>query len=125
VVIAKLLADAAGAVASMASDSIAARYQHVTDTIRLEVARQVDGLVWQVRRGEGADDGSVVVDRGLLATIVRLAELGLADACSAEVTGGLDAVERIRGVLTGDANDRPQAAASAGGTPPAPPRGAK
>ena len=107
------------------STEMAARYQHVTDTIRLEVARQVDALIWQARGGEGVDDDSVAIDRASLATIMRLAELGLTHADSAEVTGGLDAVEQIRSVLTEGAGNPPSAAASLGETPPAPPREAK
>jgi len=38
------------------SAEMAARYQHVTDTIRQEVARQVDDLIWQAR---GEADPSV------------------------------------------------------------------
>jgi hypothetical protein len=62
------------------SAEMAARYQHVTDTIRQEVARQVDDLIWQAR-GEadpGDSDRTVQVDRDVLAMILRLAELGLA-----------------------------------------------
>jgi hypothetical protein len=40
------------------SADMAARYQHVTDTIRQDVARQVDGLIWQAR-GTAADDSII------------------------------------------------------------------
>ncbi|MEU5140729.1 MULTISPECIES: site-specific integrase [Streptomyces] len=36
--------------------AMAARYQHMVDTVRVDVARQVDGLIWKPDR-EGPDDG--------------------------------------------------------------------
>jgi hypothetical protein len=33
------------------NSSMAARYQHVTDPIRREVAGRVDGLIWDRKRG--------------------------------------------------------------------------
>ncbi|MGH8833575.1 MAG: tyrosine-type recombinase/integrase [Actinomycetes bacterium] len=47
----------------------AARYQHVTDAIRQQVARQVDGLIWQAR-DEGDAGGIVTVRRDVLAAIL-------------------------------------------------------
>lgn len=38
------------------STAMAARYQHMVDTVRNEVARQVDGLIWKPA-GEPSDDG--------------------------------------------------------------------
>jgi hypothetical protein len=71
------------------SAEMAARDQHVTDTIRQDVARQVDSLIWRVRGGVDTADGDapgegggtagepiVPVDRRSLATILDLAELG-------------------------------------------------
>jgi hypothetical protein len=50
---------------------MAARYQHVTDTIRQDVAGQVDVLIWQAR-GAAADDSTIPVSRGSLTAILRL-----------------------------------------------------
>lgn len=38
------------------SSAMAARYQHMTDSIRHDVAKRVDGLLWQ--RPEDTADGS-------------------------------------------------------------------
>ncbi|MFH8374762.1 tyrosine-type recombinase/integrase [Streptomyces cyaneofuscatus] len=40
--------------------AMAARYQHMVDTVRTDVARQVDGLIWQpaVERSDDDDDGA-------------------------------------------------------------------
>ncbi len=103
------------------STEMAVRYQHVTDTIRLEVARQVDALIWQAREG----DDSVTVDRASLTTAIRLAELGLAHADKAEVVGGLDAIEQIRRALTRGDGRPPQATARPAEMPPAEPRRTK
>ena len=56
------------------SAEMAARYQHVTDAIRQDVARQVDGLIWQAP-GAATDAAIVTVSRGSLVAILRLAEL--------------------------------------------------
>ena len=36
---------------------MAARYQHVLDSIRKDVADQVGGLLWEAPRTDPADDG--------------------------------------------------------------------
>jgi integrase len=46
------------------SADMAARYQHVTDTIREGVAGQVDALIWQAR-DTAAGEGTVPVSRNL------------------------------------------------------------
>jgi hypothetical protein len=33
-----------------------ARYQHITDAMRQNVAGQIDEVIWQTRRGDLADD---------------------------------------------------------------------
>ena len=86
------------------SANMAARYQHVTDPIRREVARQVDDLIWQAR-GRGAssaagNEDAVPVDRGVLAAILRLAEVGLAHCEPAEMAAAGEAVEFLRAALT-------------------------
>ncbi|MBZ6132402.1 tyrosine-type recombinase/integrase [Streptomyces olivaceus] len=37
--------------------AMAARYQHMVDTVRVDVARQVDGLIWKTDRDGPDDDG--------------------------------------------------------------------
>ncbi len=40
--------------------AMAARYQHMVDAVRADIARQVDGLIWQTdgdTDGEGAEGG--------------------------------------------------------------------
>jgi integrase len=58
------------------STGMAKRYQHVTDTIRADVASQVGGLIWEAR-AEGAADETVTVQRDSLATILPFVEDGL------------------------------------------------
>ncbi|GHJ02094.1 site-specific integrase [Streptomyces olivaceus] len=43
--------------------AMAARYQHMVDTVRVDVARQVDGLIWKPNRDrpEDGDDGAAGV----------------------------------------------------------------
>ncbi len=36
--------------------ALAARYQHMVDAVRADVARQVDGLIWKPE-ADGSDDG--------------------------------------------------------------------
>jgi hypothetical protein len=86
------------------SAEMAARYQHVTDTIRQDVARQVDVLIWQAR-GTPADHGTIPVSRGSLTAILRLAELGLVHADEAVMADAQEAIEQIRAVLADGAGD--------------------
>jgi integrase len=58
------------------STDMAKRYQHVTDTVRADVASQVGSLIWEAR-SEGAADETVTVRRQSLATILQLVEDGL------------------------------------------------
>jgi integrase len=58
------------------STDMAKRYQHVTDTVRADVASQVGNLIWEAR-SEGAADETVTVRRHSLATILQLVEDGL------------------------------------------------
>jgi len=50
-----------------------ARYQHVTDTLRSQVARQVGDLIWDSPVGDDAQ-ATTVVRRGSLATILAAVE---------------------------------------------------
>jgi hypothetical protein len=80
------------------SADMAARYQHVTDAIRQDVARQVDVLIWQAS-GAAVDDGTIPVSRDSLTAILRLAELGLVHADEAVMADPREAIEQIRTVL--------------------------
>jgi integrase len=80
------------------STDMAARYQHVTDTIRQDVARQVDVLIWQAR-DSSTGEGTVPVSRVCLTAILRLAELGLVHADEAVMADAQEAIEQIRAVL--------------------------
>jgi integrase len=82
------------------STEMAARYQHVTDTIRHGVARQVDALIWQARDAP-IGEGTVPVSRSSLTAILRLAELGLVHADQAVMADAQRAIEGIRAVLDG------------------------
>jgi hypothetical protein len=64
-------------------------YQHVTDTVRADVASQVGSLIWEART-EGATDETVTVRRHSLATILQLVEDGL---LKHEVVNDLDLAE--------------------------------
>ena len=77
------------------SAEMAARYQHVTDTIREGVARQVDSLIWQAR-GAVTSESIVPVRRSSLTAILRLAELGLIHADQAVMADAQRAIEQIR-----------------------------
>ncbi len=37
---------------------MAARYQHMVDAVRADVARQVDGLIWKIKTDRPDDDGN-------------------------------------------------------------------
>jgi integrase len=93
------------------SAEMAARYQHVTDTIRKDVARQVDTLIWQDRDAGSAS--TVPVDRGVLASILRLAELGLAHADKSVTADAKEAVELVREALAAG-TDKPDPGTSKG-----------
>ncbi|GGY07099.1 hypothetical protein GCM10010510_61280 [Streptomyces anandii JCM 4720] len=38
--------------------AMAARYQHMVDAVRADVARQVDGLIWKIKTDRPDDDGN-------------------------------------------------------------------
>src|SRR5690242_16537859 len=87
------------------SAEMAARYQHVTDTIRREVARQVDDLISQARGAadHGDSDRTVQFDREALAMILRLAELGLAHDEEVDRIESRTVIEQVRTALRRDA----------------------
>ncbi len=37
--------------------AMAARYQHMVDAVRTDIAKQVDGLIWQPETDRSNDDG--------------------------------------------------------------------
>ena len=90
------------------SESMAARYQHVTDAVRSEVARQVGSLIWEARSGPESE--SVTVRRRTLAAILPLVEEA--------ITGGggddgrledlQEALSDLRAALPGTAADGPE-----------------
>jgi integrase len=87
------------------SAEMAARYQHVTDTVRHEVARQVDSLIWHARSEADAaaptEDGALVpVDRRSLAVALNLAELGLAHVDQSTAGPARCAVEQLRALVS-------------------------
>jgi hypothetical protein len=55
------------------SESMAARYQHVTDTLRSQVASQVGDLIWNPSAGAGVR-AAVTVPRDSLAAVLAVAE---------------------------------------------------
>jgi hypothetical protein len=100
------------------SSEMAARYQHVTDAIRQDVALQVNTLIWQVHvavdraaaDAPGDSDAAAVeavvhVGRQSLVTILSLAELGLAHAGRGTIASARAAVEEIRALLTEGVNE--------------------
>src|SRR5204862_8128703 len=60
------------------SGSMAARYQHVTDTMRSQVASQGGELIWDSPVG-GSGQAAIVVHRDSLAALLEAAEACLAD----------------------------------------------
>jgi integrase len=85
------------------SGSMAARYQHVTDAVRSEVARQVGSLIWEARSGPEGD--SVTIRRYTLAAILPIVEEAIAGGSGdAERLEGLqEALSDLRAALSGAA----------------------
>jgi integrase len=65
------------------SGSMAARYQHVTDAMRSQVASQVGDLIWNLSAGPG-DRAAVTVPGDSLAAVLAVAEKRVARATAAE-----------------------------------------
>src|SRR5947209_13061450 len=55
------------------SESMAARYQHVTDAMRSQVATQVGDLIWNLSAGPG-DRAAVTVSGDSLTAVLAVAE---------------------------------------------------
>ncbi len=75
------------------SESMAARYQHVTDTMRSQVASQVGGLIWDSPGGND-DQAPVTVRRGSLAAVLAAAE-----QCVMSHPGGTSQRPELRAAL--------------------------
>ena len=82
------------------SESMAARYQHVTDTMRSQVASRVGELIWDSPVG-GSDQAGIVVRRDSLAAVLAAVEECIAghDGGSSQSPGLLAAIIDLRGVL--------------------------
>jgi hypothetical protein len=55
------------------SESMAVRYQHVTDALRSQVASQLGDLIWNPPAGSG-DRAAITVPRDSLAAVLAVAE---------------------------------------------------
>jgi integrase len=82
------------------SESMAARYQHVTDVMRSQVASQVGELIWDSPVG-GSDQAGIVVRRDLLAAVLAVAEECIAGhhGGSSQSPGLLAAIIDLRSML--------------------------
>jgi len=82
------------------SGSMAARYQHVTDTMRSQVASQVGELIWDSAAGND-DQATLVVHRGSLATVLAAVEECLAThrGGTGQRPGLLAAITELRSAL--------------------------
>jgi integrase len=82
------------------SGSMAARYQHVTDTMRSQVANQVGDLIWDSESGVDNQAG-LVVRRGALTTVLAALEECLARHHGAGYQGAdvLTALADLRAAL--------------------------
>lgn len=86
---------------------MAKRYQHVTDTVRADVASQVGTLIWEARV-EGAPDETVTVRRDSLAAILKLVEDGLLthdDADDLDLTELQAALTELHTAMAADCDD--------------------
>jgi hypothetical protein len=90
------------------SESMAARYQHVTDAVRSEVARQVGSLIWEARSGPDGD--AVTIRRRTLAVILPIVEEAITGGGgNAERLAGLqEALSDLRSSLPGAAAEAPE-----------------
>jgi hypothetical protein len=89
------------------SGSMAARYQHVTDAIRSEVARQVGSLIWDARSGP---EGDSVTIRRTLAAILPIVEEAIAGGSgdAGRLAGLQEALSDLRAALSGTAAGGPE-----------------
>jgi hypothetical protein len=89
------------------SESMAARYQHVTDAMRTEVASQVGDLIWQPGTSGSTAPEAVLVRSDSLATVLTFAEEHgrlKTGRDTARQTGLLAAIADLRASLTAGAS---------------------
>jgi integrase len=88
------------------SAEMAARYQHVTDAVRSDVAEQVGALIWAAHAG-GDRGPTVTVPREALASVLALAEAGLGGGSPdpLAVVGVTAAIGELRAALMADGSD--------------------
>jgi integrase len=86
------------------SAEMAARYQHITDAIRRQVARQVDQMIWETG-GQPSEDEMVKVKRQALAVILPLVETGLAHSDVEALAATQEAIAHLRAALSRDDED--------------------
>jgi hypothetical protein len=86
------------------SESMAARYQHVTDTLRSQVASQLGQLIWD-SAAASEDHAMVTVRRDSLAAVLAVAEKCIASYRSRarQSAEALAALAELRAALTGAA----------------------
>lgn len=91
----------------------AGSYQHVTDTMRAEVARQVGSLIWETR---GSQSERVTIRRDTLAAILPLVEEAITSGSggAGRLTGLQEAVADLRSALAGAGNIPPGPAGDTG-----------
>jgi integrase len=82
------------------SVEMAARYQHITDTIRQKVAGQVDQVIWQTTSSPD-ETGTVTVQREALAVILPIVDLGLARSDAETLADLEEAIAHLRAALAG------------------------
>ncbi|MHB1597128.1 MAG: tyrosine-type recombinase/integrase [Streptosporangiaceae bacterium] len=82
------------------SESMAARYQHVTDAMRSQVASQVGELIWDSAAGTAAE-AAVTVPSGSLAAVLAVAEQCIAShhTTGDRGAGALAALAELRAAL--------------------------
>ena len=82
------------------SESMAARYQHVTDALRSQVASQVGDLIWNPAAGEGSPQ-LLMVRSDSLGVVLAAAEecLSIHRTGDGESTVILAAIADLRAVL--------------------------
>lgn len=80
------------------SVEMAARYQHITDTVRQKVAGQVDQVIWQTARSPAEAD-TVTVQREALAVILPVVDIGLAHSDVEALADLEEAIAHLRAIL--------------------------
>ena len=77
------------------SESMAARYQHVTDAIRTDVATQVGDLIWQATPADAAEPEPVRVRCESLVAVLTFAEEHASEHCGRQATGRAEVLAAI------------------------------